>query len=71
MVYRGYESVYWLSHLLHRYGRYFNQHINDVSAAQFTRYNIEPEYSEENDFLYLENKKLYIYQYNDGNYSVE
>jgi len=71
MVYRGYESVYWLSHLLHRYGRYFNKQITDVSAAQFTRYNIEPEYSDENDFLYLENKKLYIYHYSDGNYSVE
>jgi len=71
MVYRGYESVYWLSHLLHRYGRYFNQQVTDVNTAQFTRYNVEPRYSDENDFLYLENKKLYIYHYSDGNYSVE
>lgn len=71
MVYRAYETTHWAGHLLHRYGKYFNEHIKDVSAANFTKYDIEPEYSDENDFLYMENKELNIYRYSNGSYSVE
>lgn len=71
MVYRGYESLYWLSNLLEKYGTTFNPNIKDVSAAPFTRYEIEPAWSKENDFLYLENGKLYILHYQNGGYVVE
>lgn len=71
MVYRGYESLYWFGHLLERYGPVFNPDIKDVSAAPFTRYEILPAWSKENDFLYLENNKLYILHYQNGGYVVE
>lgn len=71
MVYRGYETLYWLSNLLEQHGTTFNKDIGDVSAAPFTRYEIEPAWSKENDFLYLENDKLYILHYQNGGYVVE
>ncbi len=71
MVYRGYESLYWLSNLLEQHGTVFNNDITDVSAAPFTRYSIQPAWSKENDFLYLENNKLYILHYQNGGYVVE
>jgi hypothetical protein len=71
MVYRGYESLYWMSNLLQQHGNIFNKDISDVSAAPFTRYDIRPTYSKENDFLYLENNKLYMLHYQNGGYVVE
>ncbi len=71
MVYRGYETLYWTASLLHKYGPVFNQHLSDVSAAQFTRYDIEYSWSKENDFQYLENSKLYILHYQNGGFIVE
>ncbi|HEY0299183.1 MAG TPA: ABC transporter substrate-binding protein [Arachidicoccus sp.] len=71
MVYRGYESIYWFSNLLHRHGTIFNKDLKDVSSAPFTRYEIKPAYSKEDDFLYLENNKLYILHYQNGGYVVE
>jgi ABC-type branched-subunit amino acid transport system substrate-binding protein len=71
MVYRGYESLYWMSNLLESHGTIFNRDITDVSAAPFTRYDIKPSWSKENDFQYLENNKLYILHYQNGGYVVE
>ena len=71
MVYRGYESLYWLSNLLERHGTIFNKDITDVSTAPFTRYAIQPAWSNDNDFLYLENSKLYMLHYQNGGYVVE
>lgn len=71
MVYRGYESLYWMANLLDRHGTVFNRSIDDVSAAPFTRYEIKPSWNKENDFLYLENNKLYIMHYQNGGYVVE
>lgn len=71
MVYRGYESLYWLGNLLQQHGVIFNRDINDVSAAPFTRYTIKPAWSKDNDYLYLENNKLYIFHYQNGGYVVE
>ncbi|RYZ48935.1 MAG: amino acid ABC transporter substrate-binding protein [Sphingobacteriales bacterium] len=71
MVYRGYESLYWMSNLLERFGTIFNENITDVSSAPFTRYEVKPTYSKENDFLYLENNKLYMFHYQNGGYVVE
>ncbi len=71
MVYRGYETLYWTASLLDKYGPVFNKHFSDVSAAQFTRYDIEYAWSKENDFQYLENNKLYILHYQNGGFVVE
>lgn len=71
MVYRGYETLYWMSNLLDKHGVIFNSNLSDVSTAPFTRYDIQPAWSKENDFLYLENKKLYIFHYQNGGYIVE
>jgi hypothetical protein len=71
MVYRGYESLYWLAHLLDQYGTIFNESLKDVSAAPFTRYEIKPAYSKDDDFLYLENKQLYMLHYQNGGYILD
>ncbi len=71
MVYRGYETLYWYSNLLEKYGSVFNNNISDVSAAPFTRYIIEPAWSAANDFQYLENRKLYVFHYQNGGYVIE
>lgn len=71
MVYRGYETIYWYSNLLEKYGPVFNESFSDVSSAPFTRYEIEPSWSPANDFLYLENKKLYVFHYQNGGYVIE
>lgn len=71
MVYRGYETLYWTASLLNKYGPVFNKHLSDVSAAQFTRYDIDYAWSKTNDFQYLENNKLYILHYQNGGFVVE
>lgn len=71
MVYRGYESLYWMANMLERHGTVFNKSIDDVSSAPFTRYEIQPAWSKQNDFLYMENNKLYIMHYQNGGYVVE
>jgi hypothetical protein len=71
MVYRGYETIYWLGHLMEQYGVIFNPNLKDVSAAPFTRYDIKPTYSKDNDFLYQENDKLYMFHYQNGGYVVD
>lgn len=70
MVFRGYETLYWMVHLLNYYGPVFNGHVKDISAAPFTRYNIQPAWTGENELLYLENNQLYIMRYHEGNYTV-
>jgi ABC-type branched-subunit amino acid transport system substrate-binding protein len=71
MVFRGYETLYWTASLLNKYGPVFNKHLSDVSAAQFTRYDIEYSWSKQNDFQYLENNKLYMLHYQNGGFIVE
>lgn len=71
MVFRGFESLYWMADLLKKYGNRFNDHIHDVRAVPFTRYTISPTWNEKNDFLYMENKNLYIFHYKDGFFNIE
>ncbi len=66
-AYRGYELMYWMSNLLDRYGRIFNNHLMDISSTLFTRYEIKPEWDKDNNYLYLENNKLNLLQYINGN----
>jgi hypothetical protein len=71
LVYRGYETVYWYAYLLQRYGTMFNNHFNDLSGAAFTMFNIQPQWSRDNNFLYLENEHVYYLHYKNGAVSVE
>jgi ABC-type branched-subunit amino acid transport system substrate-binding protein len=71
MVYRGYETVYWLGNLLHRHGRYFNNQIQSKQSAPFSNYQVSPQYNDDNNFLYLENKELKMFKYSNGSYMVE
>jgi len=70
MVFRGYESAYWLVHLLHDYGTIFNEHISDTRFAPFTRYRISEDGAEDHKIRYWENKTLYIFHYLNGNFNV-
>lgn len=66
MVLRGYESLYWMSHLLNRYGPVFNESMSKIGDISFTKYDIKPAWSGKNDFLYFENNQLYIFRYHQG-----
>lgn len=70
MVFRGYESTYWLVHLLNDYGTIFDEHINDTRFAPFTRYQVSASRTDEKKIRYLENKNLYIFHYLNGNFNV-
>jgi hypothetical protein len=70
MAFRGYETLYWMVSLLEKYGSPFNKDIDDISAAPFTRYKIKDKWSEQNDFLYMENQHLNIFKYQNGYFTV-
>lgn len=69
MALRGYESLLWYAYLLKRYGTVFNEKIKDNSNS-FTRYQISPQWTENNDLMYHENIRYYIFHYRGGSYSV-
>ena len=70
MVFRGYESAYWLVHLLHDYGTIFNEHISDTRFAPFTGYRVSESGAKGHKIGYWENKTLYIFHYLNGNFNV-
>lgn len=70
MVLRGYESLYWMAHLLYTYGPVFNTEMEKIGEASFTKYDIKPSWTGKNDFLYFENRQLYIFRYQQGNMQV-
>lgn len=67
MAFRGYELMYWMNNMLQKYGAVFNTHLNDVSNSFFTRYNIQPQWDDDNNFLYLENENLHLLKFENGN----
>lgn len=71
LVYRGFESLYWMSDLLDKYGNIFNEHFNDVRASPFTRYAIKPVFNKANTFQYFENQNLYIFHFHNGYFNTE
>lgn len=71
MVFRGYETLVWMANLLSRYGTVFNPKITDSQEAPFTPYKVLPKWDAKNNFLYFENRHLYIYQYTDGVMTVD
>ena len=64
MVYRGYETIFWYTHLLKQYGTVFK--YTDNASTPFTPFEISPQWDRNNDLLYNENKHLYLTTYENG-----
>lgn len=71
LVYRGYETLYWVSQLLKKYGAVFNEKLNDNSIVPFTKYNVKQQWTKDDNLLYLENTKVYMLRYQSSSYMVE
>lgn len=71
IVYRAYETLYWYAYMLNEYGTIFNTRFSDKSACLFTKYDIEPRYDKDRNFLYNENQHIYLYKYRSSSYIVE
>lgn len=71
LVYRGYETLFWYSSLLQRYGTLFNLKQADTEEAIFTRYDMKGEWTKQQDFLYWQNEHVYLFNYANGSYTVE
>ena len=71
MVFRGYETMYWYTYLLNKYGTIFNENLGDNGIAPFTRFNIKPKWDKDDNFLYNENQNVYLYRYLDGSYVIQ
>lgn len=71
MVFRGYETTYWFSYLLSKYGTVFNTKFKDDAAAPFTRFDIRQQKNEDGKIMYLENEHIYLYRYQSSSYMVE
>lgn len=67
MVFRGYETVYHFSHLLHLYGKNTGSNLGDKKFKLFTEFDIQPVIDKKTMTLdYFENKKLYFIKKVDG-----
>jgi len=71
MAYRGFEAMFWYANLLKHYGTIFNLKYEDNSSAPFTRFDIKPEWDNEGNFLFYENKHVFLSKYENGVYGVE
>jgi archaellin len=71
MVYRGYETMYWYTYLLHKYGTIFNEKFSDNAAAPFTRFEVVLKKDKDEKLLYQENKHIVLYRYQSSSYIVE
>lgn len=72
MVYRAFETLNWYGYLLDRYGTIFNNAMADSGSAGFTRFDVRPRFDREDaGLLYNENRHLYLYRYQGGNFTVE
>lgn len=65
-TYRGYDLMYWMSNLLQQYGPVFDASLKDARNDLFTPYDIMPAWNDDNDYLYLENRQLYMIQFQNG-----
>lgn len=66
---KGYETLFYFGHLLHKDGLYFNAHINDPSARLLTDFHFTPIYNSgenKNPPDYFENTRLYFMRVRDG-----
>lgn len=71
MVYRGYETMFWFTYLMKKYGNIFNHQLWDNGGAPFTRFEVKPVKNMDKKLRYYENKNLYLYRYHSGSYMVE
>ncbi len=71
MVFRGYETLYWYTYLLNKYGTIFNTNMRDNGGAPFTRFDMITNTDEDGDLLYHENKNVYLYRYQSSSYMVQ
>ncbi len=69
-VYRGYETMFWYSYLLKKYGTVFNEKLNDNAISPFTRFEIKPQWDSNDNLLYNENKHIYLYRYQSSSFTV-
>lgn len=71
IAYRGYELIYWMTDLLHKYGPIFNDKMEDNGMAVFTRFDLKPKTDNEQQMQYIENKHLYLYHFQAGTVLVQ
>jgi ABC-type branched-subunit amino acid transport system substrate-binding protein len=69
-VYRGYETMFWYSYLLKKYGTVFNEKFNDNAVAPFTKFEIKAQWDNNDDLLYNENKHIYLYRYQSSSFTI-
>ena len=65
VVYKGFESLFFFSNLLKKFGVPFNNKIGDNSYTFITPYKIVP-VKENGSLMFYENKFLYLLRYEDG-----
>jgi len=65
IVYKGFESLYFFSTLLKKYGVPFNDHIGDNAYTFITPYKIVP-VKEKGVIKFYENKYMYLLRYENG-----
>lgn len=71
LVYRAYEALYWSAYMLNEYGTIFNNRFSDKSACLFTKFDIQPSFDKDGNFLYNENQHLYLYKYQSSSFIVD
>jgi hypothetical protein len=65
IVYKGFEAIYYATHLLENHGVPFNDHLNDTPISFITPYRILP-VKEDFKLKYYENKFLYLVRFRNG-----
>jgi hypothetical protein len=71
LAYRGYETLYWYTYLLQRYGTVFNDHFADNGVAPFTRFDMKLATDKDGAPLYYENHHVYMYRYQAASFTVD
>ena len=67
MAYKGFESVYYFTNILMRFGNQFMEHLNEPSMVTFHEFNFRPVQNNKNISIdYYENKRLFIMQILNG-----
>jgi len=65
VVYKGFESLYFFTSLMHKYGVPFNEHIGESAYSFITPYKIVP-VKEKGNIKFYENKYLYLVRFENG-----
>ena len=67
MAYKGFESTYYFTNILMRFGNQFMEHLNEPSMVTFHEFNFRPVQNNKNNSIdYYENKRLFIMQILNG-----